>query len=120
MNDRKYYRAALEYAFLDGAALEERINERIATLPRRKETHVRMPKRLIIALVAAAILLFSSVAVAATVLRNKAFKEQTNAILDETIHTVTQPLDIERHEGWQPNHLILFDNVMQTKVDVVY
>ena len=119
MNDRKYYHAALEYALLDGSALEERIHERIAALPRRRETRVRMPKRLIIALVAAAILLFSSVAVAATVLRNKAFKEQTNAILDETIHTVTQPLDIERHEGWQPNHLILFDNVMQTKEDVV-
>lgn len=120
MNDRTYYRAALECALLDGTALEERINERIARLPKRRGVRVRMPKRLIIALVAAAILLFSSVAVAATVLRNKAFKEQTNAVLDETIHTVTQPLDIERHEGWQPNHLILFDNVMQTKEDVMY
>ena len=75
MNDRTYYRAALECALLDGTALEERINERIARLPKRGEVRVRMPKRLIIALVAAAILLFSSVAVAATVLRNKAFKE---------------------------------------------
>ena len=65
MNDRTYYRAALECALLDGTALEERINERIARLPKRREVRVRMPKRLIIALVAAAILLFSSVAVAA-------------------------------------------------------
>lgn len=119
MNDRKYYRAALECALLDGTALEERIHERIARLPKRREVRVRMPKRLIIALVAAAILLFSSVAVAATVLRNKAFKEQTNAVLDEAIHTVTQPLDTERHEGWQPRSLILHSDVQATWEDVL-
>ena len=69
MNDRKYYRAALEYAFLDGVALEERINERIATLPKRREVRVRMPKRLIIALVAAAVLLIAGTALAVTISR---------------------------------------------------
>lgn len=69
MNDRKYYRAALEYAFLDGAALEERINERIATLPKRREVRVRMPKRLILALVAAAVLLIAGTALAVTISR---------------------------------------------------
>ena len=60
MNDRTYYRAALECALLDGTALEERINERIARLPKRREVRVRMPKRLIIALVAGTLLLVNS------------------------------------------------------------
>ena len=80
MNDRSYYHNALESALLDGAVLEERINARISNLPKRKDAHIRLPKRLIIALVAAAILMISSVAVAVAVTRNQAFKEQTKSL----------------------------------------
>lgn len=119
MNDRQYYHAALECALLDSEALKQSVNARIARLPKNKEVHVRFPKRLVIALVAAATLLIASVAVAAAVTRNQAFKEQTNAVLDETVQTVTQPHDAEQHEGWQPNHLILFEDVLSAKEDVL-
>ena len=120
MNETKYYHTALESALMNGKSLKERIDTRIACLPRRRETHVRLPKRLIIAMVAAALLLISSVAVAAALLRNQAFKQDTNASLNETIETVTQPLNVEKREGWQPGQLILFDNVQGIRENVVY
>ena len=86
----------------------------------RPASALRISKKQVIILVAALITLLTvSVTFAAAITRNQTFKEQTNDVLDETIQTVTQPLNIESHEGWQPNHLILYDNVMQTKEDVL-
>ncbi len=105
------YRARME------AALEALPVERSRTGSIR-----RFSKKQMIILVAALITLLTvSVTFAAviTMTRNRTFKEQTNAALDETIQTVTQPLNVDTHEGWQPNHLILHDNVMRTKEDVL-
>ncbi|MBR4906864.1 MAG: hypothetical protein IKZ44_08430 [Clostridia bacterium] len=64
MNDRQYYHAALECALLDSESLEKRINARIARISKNKEIKVRFPKRLVIALVAAAVLLIAGTAFA--------------------------------------------------------
>ena len=119
MNDRQYYHAALESAFLDSVTLKNKINSRIATLHKRRENHIRLPKRLIIALVAAAILLLASVTYAAVLIRNKAFKDYTNGEIENTIREVEEPLSDDNHEGWQPYNLILSDDVMSTKADVL-
>lgn len=75
MSDRKYYHDALEYAFLDGAALEEKINKRIDMLSGRKEVRMRLPKRLIIALVAAAALLIAGTAFAVAISRMQEIRD---------------------------------------------
>lgn len=64
MNDRQYYHAALECALLDSESLERSINARIARISKNKEVRVRFPKRLVIALVAAAVLLIAGTAFA--------------------------------------------------------
>ena len=119
MNESKYYHSALECALLNGVSVKENVRTRIDAQPQHHERTIRLPKRLIIALVAAALLMIGSVAVASSMLRNQAFKENTDAELKDEIETVTQPLNPETQSGWQPNQLILFDNVMQTKEDVV-
>ena len=107
MNETKYYHTALESALMNGKSLKERIDTRIACLPNRKETHIRLPKRLILALVAAAILLTASVAVAAAVQRNRAFKDNTIGELENTIQQVEEPQNKDDGKGWQPRSLIL-------------
>lgn len=119
MNDRIYYHTALECALLDGVSLEKRINARIANLPKRREIRVRLPKRLIIALVAAAVLLLASVSYAAVLIRNKAFKEYTNGEIENIIAEVEKPLSDDKHDGWQPYNLILSDDVTSTQTDVL-
>ena len=115
MTESQYYHSALERALLNGKAVKERIDARIAVAPVKEKKSLRISPRLIIALAAAATLLIASVTYAAVLLRNQAFKEQTNAVLEERIETVTQPLNPETREGWQPNHVILFDNVVSTE-----
>lgn len=119
MNETKYYHTALESALMNGKSLKERIDTRIACLPKRKETHVRLPKRLILALVAAAILLIASVAVAAAVQRNRAFKDNTISELENTIQQVEEPQNKEDGKGWQPRSLILYNDVLSMQEDVL-
>ena len=69
MNERQYYHAALECALLDSESLEKQISARIARIPQSKEVRIRFPKRLIIALIAAALLLIAGTAVAVAVSR---------------------------------------------------
>ena len=115
MNESQFYHSALEGALLNGKAVKERIDARTAVLAQRERKRLRLSPRLIIALAAAAVLMLASVTYAAVALRNKAFKDQTNAVLDEHIETVVQPLDPETNEGWQPRQIILFDDVLSTK-----
>lgn len=102
-----------------------RMEAALETLPVESSRTVsirRFSKKQMIVLIAALITLLTVSAAFAAVMtttRNQVFKEQTNAVLDETIQAVTQPLNVESHEGWQPNHLILHDNVMRTKEDVL-
>ena len=100
-----------------------RMEDALAALPVENTRTVsvgRFNKKQLIILIAALITLLTvSVTFAAAITRNQTFKELTNDTLDETIQTVTQPLNVESYEGWQPNHLILHDNVMLTKEDVL-
>lgn len=75
MNDRQYYHAALECALLDSESLEKRINARIAQIPDNKEVRIRFPKRLVIALVAAAVLLIAGTAFAISASRMQQVRE---------------------------------------------
>ena len=118
MNESKYYHSALNSALLNGKNLKARIDARIAVAPAREKKQVRISPRFAIALIAAATFLIASVSFAAVLLRNQIFKEKTNAVLDERIETVSEPLNAETHEGWQPKQIILFDDVMSTKEDV--
>ena len=118
MTEMKYYHSALEQAMLNGKNLKERIDARIAVSPVREKKRVRVSPRFAIALIAAATFLIVSVTFAAVLLRNQIFKAKTNAVLDEQIETVSEPLNTETHKGWQPKQIILFDDVMSTKEDV--
>lgn len=114
MNEFKLYHTALEESLLNGKELKNRIDAQTAKKAAPQKTHVSLNRKWLIPLIAAALLLISSVTFAAVMLRNQAFKEQTNAMLQEQIEIVAQPLDTETNEGWQPNHLILFDDVLST------
>lgn len=103
MSDRKYYHDALEYALLDGAALEEKINKRIATLPKRREVRVRMPKRLILALVAAAVLLIAGTALAVTISRMQEVRDVGIEKLGEMADYVN---DAERPDAVAPDNTL--------------
>ena len=118
MNERNYYHTALESALLNGKNLKERIDARTAAMPSREEKHIRLSPRLVIALIAAATFLIASATYAAVLLRNQIFKEKTNAVLDERIETVTEPLNVETHDGWQPKQLILYNDVQSIKEEV--
>lgn len=118
MTESNYYHTALEYTLLSAASMKEQIDARIRRLPNRSKRTVRISKKLVIAIAAAAVLLISSVAYAAVLLRNQAFKEQTNEALEGIVETVSQPLNVENREGWQPNTLILFNNIQGIQEDV--
>ena len=118
MNEAKYYHSALETALLNGKNMKERIDARIAAAPSREKKTVRISPRLVITITAAATFLIASVTFAAVLLRNQAFKEQTNAVLQEQIEIVTQPIKPETNKGWQPRQLILYNDVWNTKEDV--
>lgn len=118
MNETKFYHYALELSLLDGAAMKSRVEETFVPAPKSSRKRVRVSRRLAIAIALAATLLISSVAYAAVLLRNQIFKEKTNTALNETIQTVTEPVNTETREGWQPGHLILFDNVQSIRETV--
>ena len=120
MNETKFYHSALELSLLDGASVKSRVEETYAPAPESDRKRVRISPRLVIALAVAATFLVSSVAYAAVLLRNQIFKEKTNTVLNETIETVTQPMNDETREGWQPGQLILFDNVQSIQKTVEY
>ena len=115
MNESQFYHSALNRALLNGKSVKERIDAQTAVPTVREKRQLRISPRMIIVLAAAAALLIASVTYAAVALRNRAFKEQTNAVLEEQIETVTEPLNPETNEGWQPNHVILFDDVVGTE-----
>ena len=118
MNESQFYHSALEGALLNGKAVRERIDARTAVPTVSEKRQLRISPRLVIVLAAAATLMIASVTYAAVLMRNQIFKEKTNAVIDEHIETVTQPLNPETHEGWQPRNIILFDDVLNTKEDV--
>lgn len=118
MSESKFYHNALNRALLDGKALKERIDARTAVPAARERRQLRISPRFIIVLAAAAALMIASVTYAAVLLRNQIFKSKTNAVLDERIETVGEPLNPETREGWQPRQLILFDDVLSTQSDV--
>lgn len=138
MNERQYYHAALECALLDSESLEKQISARIARIPQSKEVRVRFPKRLIIALIAAALLLIAGTAVAVAVSRMQQVRdggleqlENYTGIVYGTVEPDTEipsdPTEAEfyvpvgydvgmtdENGNWQPDYLEISDVSVKT------